>query len=453
MLVNRLQLAGVGDQLIQCSEKMESVIASLREQNRILRGLDSYYESELIELNSCIESLEDSVVKENKLGNLMCDILKEYQETEQRIVDHYYSKSAFQKFMENKYVKFATNILQMIGGAAECALGAAICAAGCPILGVPLIAHGAGNFEKGTLAAINQLAGKEVFKEINHTQKFYQFVGSEIGELIDPETGAQTGAAIANNIFMVNDFALGTVGMGTAKSIVNGAKMAQAGAKLSEVTKYVNPVDNTLDAVNDAAKVLDHGSDVVTGAEKLAETANIALSNTASTVAADVDIAGKAAEVYDQGSGVVTAAEKLAESAGRTAKEAKKFTAEILDDVGKGGSDLWNMIEGGGTINGREYSQHAMERMAPDTPQVRAELSRRAENAAIQRGLKVGTQEYYEYCKKYVDPRNIPPSVIEDAISSTKGIPGNRPNIFIHETADIKIVINSAGKVITVIPK
>lgn len=121
--------------------------------------------------------------------------------------------------------------------------------------------------------------------------------------------------------------------------------------------------------------------------------------------------------------------------------------------AGESGTDSWNMVEGGGTINGREYSQHAMERMAPDTPQVRAELSRRAEKSATQRGLKVGTQEYYEYCKKYVDPRNIPPSVIEDAISSTKGIPGNRPDTFIHETADVKIVINSAGKVITVIPK
>lgn len=55
------------------------------------------------------------------------------------------------------------------------------------------------------------------------------------------------------------------------------------------------------------------------------------------------------------------------------------------------------------------YVTGRMERMAPDTPQVRAELSRRAEKSATQRGLKVGTQEYYEYCKKYVDPRNIPP--------------------------------------------
>lgn len=80
------------------------------------------------------------------------------------------------------------------------------------------------------------------------------------------------------------------------------------------------------------------------------------------------------------------------------------------------------MTEGGGVINGREYSQHAMERMSPDTPQVRAELSRRAEKAAEQLGYKPGTQKYYEFCKKYVDPRNISPSVIEDAIASTKPI-------------------------------
>ena len=157
--------------------------------------------------------------------------------------------------------------------------------------------------------------------------------------------------------------------------------------------------------------------------------------------------------------GVTEGTGNLAEDVGKAGKGlegAAKGAESAAEDAGKvveSGTDSWNMVEGGGTINGREYSQHAMERMAPDTPQVRAELSRRAEKSATQRGLKVGTQEYYEYCKKYVDPRNIPPSVIEDAISSTKGIPGNRPDTFIHETADVKIVINSAGKVITVIPK
>ena len=157
--------------------------------------------------------------------------------------------------------------------------------------------------------------------------------------------------------------------------------------------------------------------------------------------------------------GVTEGTGNVAEDVGKAGKGlegAAKGAESAAEDAGKvveSGTDSWNMVEGGGTINGREYSQHAMERMAPDTPQVRAELSRRAEKSATQRGLKVGTQEYYEYCKKYVDPRNIPPSVIEDAISSTKGIPGNRPDTFIHETADVKIVINSAGKVITVIPK
>ena len=157
--------------------------------------------------------------------------------------------------------------------------------------------------------------------------------------------------------------------------------------------------------------------------------------------------------------GVTEGAGNLAEDVGKAGKGlegAAKGAESAAEDAGKvveSGTDSWNMVEGGGTINGREYSQHAMERMAPDTPQDRAELSSRAEKSATQRGLKVGTQEYYEYCKKYVDPRNIPPSVIEDAISSTKGIPGNRPDTFIHETADDKIVINSAGKVITVIPK
>ena len=154
--------------------------------------------------------------------------------------------------------------------------------------------------------------------------------------------------------------------------------------------------------------------------------------------------------------GVTEGTGNVAEDVGKGLEGAAKGAESAAEDAGKvveSGTDSWNMVEGGGTINGREYSQHAMERMAPDTPQVRAELSRRAEKSATQRGLKVGTQEYYEYCKKYVDPRNIPPSVIEDAISSTKGIPGNRPDTFIHETADVKIVINSAGKVITVIPK
>jgi len=109
--------------------------------------------------------------------------------------------------------------------------------------------------------------------------------------------------------------------------------------------------------------------------------------------------------------------------------------------------------KGGGEINGRNYSKHALERMAPDTSEVRATLTSRAIEKAKELGYKPQTREFSDYIKKYVDPRNIPPSVIEDAIKNSKKIPGNRSGTFVHETQDVKVVINEAGDVITVIPK
>lgn len=120
---------------------------------------------------------------------------------------------------------------------------------------------------------------------------------------------------------------------------------------------------------------------------------------------------------------------------------------------GEGGSGVWDMTEGGGIINGREYSQHAMERMAPDTPSVRAELSRRAEALAESKGLQVGTPEYYQFCQKYVNPRNVPPSVIEDAVRNITAVPGHTAGTFVHQTVDVTVIVNETGKVITVIPK
>ncbi|MFV5963732.1 hypothetical protein [Bacillus sp. AK25] len=113
----------------------------------------------------------------------------------------------------------------------------------------------------------------------------------------------------------------------------------------------------------------------------------------------------------------------------------------------------WNMSKGGGEINGRSYSQHALERMAPDSPEVKATLTSRAIKKAEELGFKPQTKEFSDFIKKYVDPRNIPPSVIEDAIMNTKKIPGNRSGTFVHETLDVKVIINEAGDVITVIPK
>ncbi|SCY49544.1 hypothetical protein SAMN05660668_02834, partial [Pseudobutyrivibrio sp. AR14] len=127
----------------------------------------------------------------------------------------------------------------------------------------------------------------------------------------------------------------------------------------------------------------------------------------------------------------------------------------VVEEVGvEGGKEIgWDMPEGGGTINGREYSQHALERMAPDTPAIRAELSRRAEILAEKKGLEVGTLEYYKFCEKYVDPRNIPPSVIEDAILNASPKIGRTEGTFVYQTADVTVIVNETGKVITVIPR
>lgn len=112
----------------------------------------------------------------------------------------------------------------------------------------------------------------------------------------------------------------------------------------------------------------------------------------------------------------------------------------------------WSMPKGGGEINGRKYSQHALERMEPDTPEVKATLTSRAIKKAEELGYKPQTKEFSDFIKKYVDPRNIPPSVIEDAIMNTKKTPGNG-GTFVRKTKDVKVIINEAGDVITVIPK
>ena len=114
----------------------------------------------------------------------------------------------------------------------------------------------------------------------------------------------------------------------------------------------------------------------------------------------------------------------------------------------------WDMPKKGKYINGRYYTCHALERMAPDTLEVRAKLSRRAEKLASKKGYELGTQKYDKFCRDYVNPRNIPPNVIENAILSTERVPDKKYiNTFVHETADVKVYVNSNGDVVTVIKK
>ncbi|MFF1995297.1 S-layer protein, partial [Bacillus mycoides] len=119
--------------------------------------------------------------------------------------------------------------------------------------------------------------------------------------------------------------------------------------------------------------------------------------------------------------------------------------AKNLEKATQGTSGIgWSMPRGGGAINGRKYSEHALERMAPDTIQVRAELEARAKS----RGLVPGTQKF----KEFVDPRGITPSVVEDIIKNGTKKPGNKPDSWEYTGRDARVITNDKGDVVTVVP-
>ena len=124
-----------------------------------------------------------------------------------------------------------------------------------------------------------------------------------------------------------------------------------------------------------------------------------------------------------------------------------KKASGAVDDIS------WSLNKNGATINGRKYSGHALERMAPDTPDIRAQLHTRAQEIAKGKGYVPGTREYSDFIKKYVQPRNVPPSVIEDALKNGVKTAGNQINTWKFETGDVTVIINDLGDVITVIPK
>ncbi|WP_367899936.1 S-layer protein, partial [Bacillus pseudomycoides] len=101
--------------------------------------------------------------------------------------------------------------------------------------------------------------------------------------------------------------------------------------------------------------------------------------------------------------------------------------AKNLEKATQGTSGIgWSMPRGGGVINGRKYSEHALERMAPDTVEIRAELNTRAREMAAKKGYKPGTAEYEALFAK-IDPRGMTPNVVEDIIKNGSRSPGGKP--------------------------
>ena len=72
---------------------------------------------------------------------------------------------------------------------------------------------------------------------------------------------------------------------------------------------------------------------------------------------------------------------------------------------------------GGAYIRGRYYTEHALERMAPETSQVMAELTDRTLVRAAKAGINTQTPEWKAFwSQKGPDPRGVPTSVIEAEI-------------------------------------
>jgi hypothetical protein len=102
---------------------------------------------------------------------------------------------------------------------------------------------------------------------------------------------------------------------------------------------------------------------------------------------------------------------------------------------------VWTLPEAGGgaNIDGRWYTEHALERMAPRTPQVLAELEGRALSRAKEAGFRSGTIEFAKWWEKNGPaPRNVPPMVVEAEIAN----PGS---------TSVEVVTNTNGDAVTVI--
>ncbi|EJR95159.1 S-layer protein (plasmid) [Bacillus mycoides] len=125
---------------------------------------------------------------------------------------------------------------------------------------------------------------------------------------------------------------------------------------------------------------------------------------------------------------------------------------KAIENATKGTSGIgWSMPRGGGVIEGRKYTEHALERMAPDTIQVRAELTKRARERAERNGYTFGSKEYMEELKK-VDPRGVTPSVVEETIKHSTKKPGNKPGLWQYDGKDVRVVLNDNGDVVSVVP-
>jgi len=128
--------------------------------------------------------------------------------------------------------------------------------------------------------------------------------------------------------------------------------------------------------------------------------------------------------------GMVKLEAKAASYGLRALKEAESFI-----------QSRWVLPENGGgaMINNRWYTEHALERMAPNTPKVMALLETRTLARAQSEGLAPQTSRFMDWLQfNKPDPRGIPPLVVEAEIAN----PGS---------TGFRVILNHRGDVVSVI--
>lgn len=154
----------------------------------------------------------------------------------------------------------------------------------------------------------------------------------------------------------------------------------------------------------------------------------------------------------------VGAIEKSLRAIGKPAVHfASPETAKSLGNV-----ETWWIREEGQIIYGRKYGKHALERMAPNTPEVRHVLEQRYMKMNPCK-WEVGTKEFKKWSdglSNYVQPRNIPAMVVEDVIMHEPRLPNIENGVKcadkwrhsrkISDDSMLHVIVNAAGDVITV---
>ena len=238
--------------------------------------------------------------------------------------------------------------------------------------------------------------------------------------------------------------------MKQAASALSKEKVAELAAKALQVQKEAKLVAANVPQVNLGSQLAKKGLEAEVKATTAAQQVTKAVTTTTKT---EVAVAQATEKVSKEELALAKAATQtksalaLSEAEVKAAVAARRTAVNVTKEFKWGGwNDLpkVNLGQEYAIIGDKLYTKHAIERMMPKTDEIIKEL----EAEAFSQGLKRGEEEFI----KYVQPRNVPPIVVEDAIANGVRSAGKEPNTIVYCTKSIKVVTFTNGIVKTLFP-